>query len=51
MTDPINIEAEIEKNYKHNFAVNFLDGTAFWFGASFFCISDDPARVYIQTNQ
>ena len=36
MTDPINIEAEIEKNYKHNFAVNFLDGTAFWFGASFF---------------
>jgi len=31
-----NIEAEIEKNYKHNFVVNFFDGTAFWFGASFF---------------
>jgi MFS family permease len=27
---------EIEKNYRHNFIVNFFDGTAFWFGASFF---------------
>ena len=31
-----NFEAEIERNYKHNFIVNFLDGTTFWFGASFF---------------
>jgi MFS family permease len=31
-----NIEAEVERNYRHNFIVNFFDGTAFWFGASFF---------------
>lgn len=30
------VEAEVERNYKHNFIVNFIDGTAFWFGASFF---------------
>ncbi len=30
------IENEIEQNYRHNFIVNFFDGTAFWFGASFF---------------
>ena len=30
------LEQEIEKNYKHNFIVNIVDGTAFWFGASFF---------------
>jgi MFS family permease len=30
------LEEEIERNYKHNFIVNFFDGTAFWFGASFF---------------
>jgi MFS family permease len=30
------IETEIERDYKHNFIVNFFDGTAFWFGASFF---------------
>ncbi len=27
---------QIERDYKHNFVVNVLDGTAFWFGASFF---------------
>ncbi len=31
-----NLETEIKRNYKHNFIVNFLDGTAFWFGVSFF---------------
>ena len=36
MTDPTTIEAEIEQNYKHNFIVNFIDGSTFWFGASFF---------------
>ncbi len=36
MTELNNISAEIENNYKHNFIVNFIDGTAFWFGASFF---------------
>ena len=37
MTSTItNLETEIERNYKHNFIVNFIDGTAFWFGASFF---------------
>ncbi len=29
------IELEVERDYRHNFIVNFLDGTAFWFGASF----------------
>jgi MFS family permease len=36
MAEINNIQAEIEKNYKHNFIVNFFDGTAFWFGVSFF---------------
>jgi len=36
MNELQNIEVEIEKNYKHNFIVNLIDGTAFWFGASFF---------------
>ena len=36
MSDQINFEAEVERHYKHNFIVNFIDGTAFWFGASFF---------------
>ncbi|HBX70611.1 MAG TPA: hypothetical protein DEH25_14825 [Chloroflexi bacterium] len=37
MTTPLTaLDHEIEKNYKHNFIVNFFDGTAFWFGASFF---------------
>ena len=31
-----NIETQIEKDYKFNFTVNFLDGTFFWFGVSFF---------------
>ncbi len=30
------IAAEVEKNYRWNFTVNVLDGTSFWFGASFF---------------
>jgi MFS family permease len=33
--DP-SIQAEIDRNYKFNFTVNVLDGTLFWFGASFF---------------
>lgn len=33
--DP-SIQAEIDKNYKFNFTVNVMDGTLFWFGASFF---------------
>jgi MFS family permease len=28
------IEVETERNYRWNFAVNLLDGTAFWFGLS-----------------
>ncbi len=28
-------EAEVERHYRHNYIVNFLDGTFFWFGASF----------------
>jgi MFS family permease len=30
------IEKEDEQNYRHNFIVNFFDGSFFWFGASFF---------------
>jgi MFS family permease len=29
------IAAEVERNYRWNFAVNLLDGAFFWFGASF----------------
>ena len=36
MTKEHDFDLEVERNYKHNFIVNFLDGTAFWFGASFF---------------
>jgi MFS family permease len=28
----LEIEAEVERNYRWNFTVNLLDGTAFWFG-------------------
>ena len=28
-------EAQVEIHYRHNFIVNFLDGTFFWAGASF----------------
>lgn len=28
-------EAEVERNYRHNFIVNVIDGTTFWLGASF----------------
>jgi MFS family permease len=36
MTDPAAVEAEVERNYRFNFIVNFLDGTFFWWGASFY---------------
>jgi MFS family permease len=36
MSSTTSIEAVIERDYRHNFIVNFFDGTAFWFGASFF---------------
>jgi len=29
------VAAEVERNYRWNFAVNLLDGASFWFGASF----------------
>ncbi len=29
------IAAEVERNYRWNFTVNFLDGVAFWFGINF----------------
>lgn len=29
------LAAEVERNYRWNFAVNLLDGTSFWFGLSF----------------
>jgi MFS family permease len=32
-------EQEVERNYRHNFIVNFLDGMFFWFGASFITAS------------
>jgi hypothetical protein len=35
MAQTTSLEAEIERNYKHNFIVNFLDGTTFWFGLGF----------------
>ncbi len=31
-------EAEVERNYKHNFTVNLLDGTFYWFGSSFIAV-------------
>jgi len=30
------LQAELDKNFKHNLRVNVLDGAFFWFGASFF---------------
>lgn len=36
LTEQAQFDTEIERNYRHNFIVNFIDGTAFWFGASFF---------------
>jgi MFS family permease len=35
MTNDKHIQAEVERHYRHNFIVNFLDGTFFWSGASF----------------
>ena len=32
--DP-DFDLEVERNYRYNAAVNILDGTFFWFGASF----------------
>ena len=31
----LEFEAEVERNYRWNFTVNFLDGIAFWFGLNF----------------
>ncbi len=28
-------QPEVDRNIRHNYVVNFLDGTAFWFGSSF----------------
>jgi MFS family permease len=36
MTKNPTFEVQVERDYRHNFVVNFLDGTFFWFGASFF---------------
>jgi MFS family permease len=33
------LEAEVERNYRWNFAVNLMDGAAFWFGLSFISAS------------
>lgn len=33
--DESEIAAEVERNYRWNFAVNLLDGASFWFGVSF----------------
>ncbi len=30
------VQQEVERNYRHNFIVNALDGATFWFGYSFF---------------
>jgi MFS family permease len=38
MTDPHAIEAEIERNFRHNFVVNFLNSTFFWCGMSFIAV-------------
>ncbi len=32
-------DREVQRNYRHNFTVNFLDGTTFWFGSSFIASS------------
>lgn len=32
---PAEVEREVERNYSHNFLVNALDGTFYWFGYSF----------------
>ena len=34
--DASQLDDAINRDFKHNFIVNFLDGTMFWFGASFF---------------
>jgi len=35
MTADSDFEREVERHYRHNVVVNMLDGTFFWFGASF----------------
>ncbi len=40
------IEAEVERNYRWNFAVNLLDGASFWFGLSFIS-SSTIAVLYV----
>jgi MFS family permease len=32
----MSVQQQIEQNLRHNYIVNFLDGAAFWLGASFF---------------
>jgi len=36
VTEDSDFEREVEQDYRHNAVVNLLDGTFFWFGASFF---------------
>ncbi len=36
MTTDSDFDREVERDYRHNALVNLLDGTFFWFGASFF---------------
>jgi MFS family permease len=38
MADVQAIEAEVERNYRHNFIVNFFDATLFWGGSSFIAV-------------
>jgi MFS family permease len=40
------IEAEVQRNYRWNFAVNLLDGASFWFGLSFIS-SSTIAALYV----
>jgi len=35
MQTSTDFETEVERNYRHNFTVNMLDGTTFWLGLSF----------------
>ncbi len=35
MSATSDFDREVERNYRHNLTVNFLDGTFFWFGSSF----------------
>ncbi len=37
--DTTEFDREVERNYRHNFTVNFMDGTFFWLGSSFIASS------------